>query len=383
MPAPSFLVQRQIETAVRVALSRHTGDRDLERLVAEALVDWAERAWPGRPVAPGPGPSPVFLYDDQRRTAEAALWSARLHGIPSVPAALLAYARRRDAAAHAPSVGELLSLCAAEPAAPAVLFCSRADRQRFLARFGAVSLPTVTTADLAAHFRSAQPDVARRRARRLRAFFGWAVRRGYAMENPVAALAVSRPPARLFAFSPRQVRSILRKTWATDQIGFWVLAFFAGLRTGEIQRINRHPSPWSLISFRTRRFTVPSSAGTARVFRLNPTLAAWLRWMRARRVPFFPANFWEKKFPQTWRTALRRHPDNRSAGSPPTIPANIAGAPRATYIVYRIALRDTTVEELSCDLGDRIRRIRFHHNPAVPRRRARAFFDLTPQRLAP
>lgn len=406
MRTPSFLVQRWIETALRRILARCLppgSAADLDRRVSAALAEIADalggEGWPALPTpkATPPGPPPlaglgyVQLHDDQRREAEEGLWFARLRGIPCVTTALRAFAWQQAAARRAPPLGD----CAAEYAEEkrradrrwAGLLGSTADLAAFLTRFGADRASAVPTPRLCRFVQHGGPGVVRRRASRLHAFFAWAVRRGYALTNPVPT-ALCRPVLRRpLAFTPRQARYILRETRSTDQIGFWILAFFGGLRTGEIRRVDRHSAPWSLISFRTGEFRVPSVHGgepPARVFRMHPTLRAWLRWLRPRRVPFFPPNFWDQKFPARWHAAFKTFPDRRTARTgyrTPPVPRRSEGLPRNTYIIYRIAAGPVTVEELTCELGDMVRAVRRRHDPTMPRRRAREFFALTPDRI--
>lgn len=402
MAAPSFLVQRRIDAAFRRILAPG-GVADLNLRVfaalAEITAECGDEGWPAfsvpLPTPPGPPPFPglcyTLMHDDQRREAEEALWFARLHGIPCLTTALRAFARQLAAARIAPAVGD----CAAEydeekrsmrPRGGGMLG-ARADLASFLTSFGGDRAIDVPTPKLCAFMQDGGPSVVRRRASRLHAFFAWAVRRRYALTNPVPPVLCRPLPRCLRAFTPRQARYILRETRLTDQIGFWVLAFFGGLRTSEIQLVDRHPAPWSLVSFRTGEFRVPSGqSGRARdrTFRMHPTLYAWLRWLRPRRVPFFPPNFWERKFPEMWRAALKTFPDHRTARTgfrKPPVPRRVDGAPRDTYIVYRIALGNVTVEELTCELGDMVRTVRRRHDPTMPSRRARDFFALTPDRI--
>ena len=410
MMTPSFLVQRRIETALRRILARCLpptvppgSAADLDRRVSAALAEIAdelgEDGWPAlpTPIATPPGPPPlsglsyVLLHDDQRRDTEEGLWFARLRGIPCVTTALRAFARQQAAARRAPPLGD----CAAEYAEEkrgtgrpwSGLLGSTADLAAFLTRFGADRAIDVPTPRLDTFVQHGRPCVVQRRASQLRVFFAWAVRRGYALTNPVPT-ALCRPVLRTpLAFTPRQARYILRETRSTDQIGFWILAFFGGLRTSEIKLVDRHPAPWSLISFRTGEFRVPPVHGggqRARVFRMHPTLRAWLRWLRPRRVPFFPPNFWDKKFPAIWHAAFKTFPDRRTARTgyrKPPVPRRSDGLPRNTYVIYRIAAGKVTVEELTCELGDMVRTVRRRHDPTMPRRRARQFFALTPDRI--
>lgn len=399
---PSFLVQRRIEAALRRILAHFIppGSADeLDRRVMTALADitdeWGKGGWPAFPaptsVPPGPPPLPglcfVMLHDDQRRDTEEGLWFARLRGLPCVTTALRAFARQQTAARRAPTLGDCATEYAEEKRAAgqlrAGLLGSTTDLATFLTRFGADRAIDVSTHRLDAFVQEGGPGVVRRRASRLHAFFAWAIRRCYSVNNPIAT-ALCRPvPRRPLAFTPRQARYILSETRSTDQIGFWVLVFFGGLRTSEIQLVERHPAPWSLISFPRGEFRVPAGP-RARVIRMHPTLRAWLRWLRPRRVPFFPPNFWEKKFPAMWRAAFKLHPDHPTARTgyrKPAVPRRADGLPRDTFIIYRIASGEVTVEELTCELGDMVRAVRRRHDPTMPRRRARGFFALTPSRI--
>ena len=93
-------------------------------------------------------------------------------------------------------------------------------------------------------------------------------------------------------YTPGEAKHILRLTKDTDEVGFWALSLFGGLREYELQRIQMRKHPWEVIDFK-RGMTDLSDTPTAchrRLVSILPVLAAWLRWMKARDFPFHPPN---------------------------------------------------------------------------------------------
>ena len=82
----------------------------------------------------------------------------------------------------------------------------------------------------------------------------------------------------------------------SDQIAFWTLSLFAGMRRHEIERLHTHPSPWKVIDLKRGiiDLTDEPCARNRREITILPVLRAWLSWIKAFEVPFYPPNHWEK-----------------------------------------------------------------------------------------
>lgn len=416
--APSFGQQRQLDLALRAYFCRLNPIGgisrppliDVEALVRATLIGlaadmgenfWRRMTWEPRRERPPPERPPqvsptarfIWLGDGERREAEAALWFGKLHAIPSVIAALRAHTTQCEAARVAPIIKECVAEWFSEKSAAGIMLrnrrCLQWNLNPFIDAFGE-KRPGELSAEEISRFLIGDPNplAVRVRARNVSAFFSWAIRRQYAVENPVPLTLRSRPQSvrPVLVFTPRQARFILRRTRHTDQIAFWVLSFFGGLRTTEIQRIDGHPAPWSLIRFRVGKLDVPGreSGAVDRSISMLPVLRDWLAWIRPRSVPFFPPNFWEKKFPLAWRTAFRKFPDGRTSRTgyrKPEFPRRVPGMARGTHITYRLAMRGATLEEVARDTGDTVKLTRLHHDVTMKPRRARDFFALSPENI--
>ncbi len=407
MHVPSFAMQQRLDDRIRCVLWRLKGDGDNPPPEAELALDAVQvlSAWhrevgpefwcalpPVAPLAAEAGPAPaglgrVWLSDGQKRETEGAFWWAMLHEIPSVLGALRAYAAQRMGMRQAPSIRVCVEEWTAEREAARLQQPRkpRAHLRAFIAEFGERPPAEVTPADLERFLAQGSEIAARTWASHVTRFYHWAIRRLYAVENPVAPARLRRAPPRRFIFTPRQARYILRTTRETDQIGYWVLSFFAGLRTSEIVALEQQPLPWRAVHFRLGELHVPSgtTGEPKRIVTMSPILQAWLRWLRPKQVPFFPRNFWEKRFPHLWKTALRTFPDQRTARTGyknPGFPRVLCGVGRATHLAYRVALPKRSIDQIAVEVGVSVEIVRRQHDPTLARR-AQDFFALWPDRL--
>ena len=79
--------------------------------------------------------------------------------------------------------------------------------------------------------------------KRLAIFFEWLVLKKYAHTNPIALLA--KPPhtgGSGTIFTHAEARELLHRVRHSDQLGFWILSLFAGMRTTEIKRLETYTS---------------------------------------------------------------------------------------------------------------------------------------------
>ncbi|MBA4135847.1 MAG: hypothetical protein C0518_00860 [Opitutus sp.] len=208
-------------------------------------------------------------------------------------------------------------------------------------------------------------------------------------ENPVP-LGLSRPkPPRgsQLVFTPLEVRRILRLVRDTDQLGFWVLAVFAGLRTEEIRRLQRFNHRWNLVRLRSAVIDLPHEIAKtyARRVPILPVLRPWLEIVAARRLPFFPPSHYVncrrlRNRVLAPRTAAfdEKHRGDQSKIPPSRWAFNIA---RRTYISYRLASGDANYAELSHEVGNSEAMLREYYVRHVTREDAKIFFALTPDRI--
>ncbi len=172
-------------------------------------------------------------------------------------------------------VAELLELKTARKGSPRYLDDLRSRLTRFAAAFRKDACD-VTTPEvqewLDSHRLSAQSYVNNRRVAHL--LFTFAVARGYAADNPVAAVENLKVSGREIAvFTPTQINKLLAAA-SPDFLPSLAIGAFAGLRSAEIERLE-----WSDIRVAEKSIVVGASkAKTAsrRVVPLADNVAVWL-----------------------------------------------------------------------------------------------------------
>ncbi len=213
---------------------------------------------------------------------------------------------------------------------------------------------------------------------RLSTFFEWLVLKKYAHTNPIALL--TKPPRTGGSgtfFTHAEARELLRRVRHSDQLGFWILSLFAGMRTTEIKRLQTYASPWSLVRLADHVIEIPAghSKTARRTLRISPLLRTWLQVLKKQRGRFYPP----------YRTApqigLVRRAILREFRGPGVIGAFNLG--RRSYISHRLALPRASYAETALFAGNSERMIKKYYRRAVTPADARAYFRLTPASVAP
>ncbi len=420
MQVPSFLAQARIDDTLR-AMLRRTLFHSFGREPTEAEVDVQVRQEFARlsrrfrsgfapdavgegsvPVAPPVPARPVgeaiagtWLNAHELSEAEAVVGYARTQGIDSLVDAVRWYhghgANLESAPALAQCVDEFLCVKRGEGCSPMTLQGYRSKLERFAAAF-----PERRPAEVSPHelgrFMVNGGEHPRTRLdwwQTLNTFYAWCLRMRHVAENPLrqALSKPKAPPGSALVLTPAETKSILRAARHTDQIGFWVLSLFAGLRTEEIRRLHASPHRWNLVRLRSHVIDLPQEVAKvyARRVPILPVLKPWLEWVRDRHLPFFPpAHFAKCRRLRNEVMAARcaaltaqyraAHPDWRS----PVWARNIS---RRSYISYRLASAQASYVELSNEVGNSEAMIRKHYARHVTRRDAEAYFALTPDQL--
>ena len=249
---------------------------------------------------------------------------------------------------------------------------------RLACRFGDRQPSAVTPRDIFDFLRPwRQPNTRSGWYHRLSTFFEWLVMKKYACTNPVAAGTKPRGTGGNGSiYTPEEARELLRRARNTDQLGFWVLSLFAGMRTSEIERLQALASPWSLVRLGDAVIEIPAghSKSRRRTIRMTPVLREWLRVLRRQGRPFHPSNDGARKIRRLRYAVLREFRGSR----------RLTGAfnmGRRSFISYRLALARASYAEVAATAGNSERVIRKYYRRPVTRESARAYFRLTPARV--
>jgi len=339
-------------------------------------------------------PKHTWLSDDQLKDAEGAVRYAETQGIESITDALKWYAKYSRDTIKAPTVKlcveQFLTAKAGEGLRPWSMHEYRVHMKKFAAEFGGRQPLAIAPKEIGAYLlRWPHPTTRAHRWRTLYAFFAWAIRQKYLIDNPVSA-AMNKPNVQggeIHIFTPAEAKIVLRKTKFTDQIGYWALALFGSMRTEEIEQLSRHPDPWRVIRQDLGVIDLPDAITKtgARTIAILPVLNAWLKWIKARKVPFFPRNHWEKY--RTVRDTALAERLRRWQAHQKDLPLekrqepNFDNMARHSCLSFRLALPGASYAEVSDEAGNSETIIRKHYRRKATAEQARQYFSLTPTRV--
>ncbi len=309
------------------------------------------------------------------------------YGLPSAEATLRAYVAQ-SLHASAPTVQDcvrqFMAVKAGEGCRLITLHGYRSCLRSFAKRFGARRPGTISALELADHLNHWESPTTRgNHWLKLREFYRWLIAVRYAWANPVpAAMAHPLPLGhRGLFYTPAEAGGILRRTFDTDQIGFWVLALFSGLRSMEIKRLSQQDNPWSWFNPLGRVIAVPAHAAKVkhRHSPMHPILPPWLEWLRRENRPFWPKNS------ERVLTQQRREVIGLRLGVPPDqVPERFnrlgySNMARRAFITYGLALKGASYAEVARRAGNSENVIRVFYRRFATRQEAEAYFQLTPE----
>jgi integrase len=260
---------------------------------------------------------------------------------------------------------------------PETLKGYRVALETFCQRFGERQPYTITSSEVLSFLQHWEQNNTRVSwYRRLFTFFGWLVTKKYVFENTVARAGEKPLPdgGHGQLYTPAEARAILTIAWATDQLGFWVLSLFAGMRTCEIQRLEGHPERWLLVRLAEGVIEIPAAyaKNRRRVIPMNRPLKAWLHIIKARDLPFYPRNALEKV------RRVRREVLAKSRAVPVCRTFNMG---RRSYINYSLAQPGASYAEVAAAAGNSEPVIRKYYRRHLRCEDAQAYFALTPRCL--
>ena len=412
---PSFLDQKRMDDTLRAKL-RHdlfhaTGveptAEELDNAVRREFAQLSQRlrrlSGGSMPDLPGPAPVPSSAFSQAERTrldsnelkdAEAALTYAKTHRVASLLDAVRWYHLNCGSMEHAPllpqCVDEFLSQKRAEGRANLTIFGYKSKLDRFAAAF-AGKRPTDVSPSEIGRFIALAPHQTTRRDwwQTLSLFYRWCVGQHYALADPLpqAMLRPRRIGGAGLVLTPGEARQLLHWAKRTDEIGFWALSLFAGLRTEEIRRLQAEPERWSLIRIKQGVIELPERLAKtgARKIQIMPVLNSWLEWIRDRDVPIFPPNHYYKcrRLRQEAMAARCDPLTDRHRKAHPDVPSPIWGfnVGRRSFITYKLALAASSYAEIARESGNSETIIRTNYDRGASREDAVEFFSLSVRRV--
>lgn len=217
----------------------------------------------------------------------------------------------------------------------------------------------------------------------LHTLFGFAVARGYAVDNPVASVEKVKVRAGdVEVFTPAEIERLLESARVNAPAFLPALAIgaFAGLRSAEIERLE-----WKDVDLAARHITV--SAGNAktasrRIVPVADNLAAWLLEYANKQGKVWPGGHFELyDTQQAVARATEVKPDeSKGVKAQPAVPWK-ANALRHSYASYRFAsIGDAG--RVAGEMGNSASVIHRHYRELVKPAAAAAWFAVRPERPA-
>jgi integrase/recombinase XerD len=277
------------------------------------------------------------------------------------------YVRRHELITKSETVTNAVQLFLATKAddnlRPRYLEDLRGRLSRFAQSFGERKIADISSAEIDQWLRDLhQAPLSRNTFHlRLHTLYEYARMRGWVETNPLAEV----PRAKVVLGSPGiltvdQTARLLERA-STDTLPYWAIGVFAGLRSGELERLE-----WRDIRFDEGLVEVPttkSKTASRRFVKIRPNLAQWLASYRGRQGRICPTNL-----------EARLRADRKAAGITKW-PVNGARHSFASY--HLSAFRD--VKELALELGHTRSEVTFrHYRELVTPSEAERFWKIAP-----
>ena len=197
--------------------------------------------------------------------------------------------------------------------------------------------------------------------RRLAVLFGFAKRRGYVTENPVADVERAKERETEIAILSVGELARLLECASPEMLPFWTIGAFAGLRRAEIERLT-----WSEVDFEAAVIEVKASkskTASRRLVTIQPNLSQWLAPYRTRTGPVCPVNLQRKVNDDRERAKLRSEwPQN---------------ALRHSFGSYHLA-RFNDAAKLALEMGNSPATIFRHYRQLVKPKQAESYWKIAP-----
>ena len=237
----------------------------------------------------------------------------------------------------------------------------------FAEQFDGQMVATITTAQIDDWLRSLNVSpVTRNHYRRLIVLaFNYAVRRGYATENPAKETDKARERSGKIGILTIAQTARLLECAAPDVLPYVAIGLFAGLRRAEIERLD-----WSEIDFESDLIKVAaekSKTAQKRFVKIEPNLREWLWPVRQHKGSVTSEDFRKEFDAARVAAGITEWPDN---------------ALRHSFASYHLA-HFQNAASTALELGHHDARITFrHYRELVKPREAERFWNIRPAKTA-
>lgn len=205
--------------------------------------------------------------------------------------------------------------------------------------------------------------------RAISALYGWCVRKGYRLDNPLPKLRKQLPKTEISILSIEAAEKVLIAA-LQDEVATVSLALFSGIRIAEFHKIVRDSRgserdvwlDWKDVDLKSLQVFVAPELDKNRHGRyvdISKNAVAWLNVVKRVSGPVMPENWRER----------RQELEKRSGVE---LPQNVL---RHSYCSYRIAL-DQDYQKAAANVGNSPAMLRKHYVRVMPRKLGEAYFKI-------
>lgn len=206
--------------------------------------------------------------------------------------------------------------------------------------------------------------------RAISAFYGWCVRKGYRLDNPLAKLRKKLPKTEPSILTVADAERVMRCA-LPDEVAFLTLALFCGIRIAEFHKIVRDSRgeeravwlEWKDVDLRARQVFISPALDKNRHGRYVEIAANGVAWLVQARGE-------DAVMPENWKER-RQALEQRAAVA---LPQNVL---RHSFCSYRIAL-DQDYAKAAATVGNSPAMPRKHYVLVLPKKLGQDFFKIIP-----
>jgi len=207
--------------------------------------------------------------------------------------------------------------------------------------------------------------------RAISAFYGWCVRKGLRVDNPLSKLRKKVHIDEVSILSVKDAGLVINAA-QNDEIGFVALALFCGIRTAEFRKLVRNARgeeheatlDWKDVDLKTRHVFISPELDKNRHGRYVDIPGNALLWLKRAQQQSGPV------MPENWR--MRRQALEKRSGV--NLPQNVF---RHSFCSYRISL-DQDYAKAAAIVGNSPAMLRKHYVRVLPKKLGQSYCKISP-----